>query len=76
MSGRISFQPSMTVSTLNFAGTPRAKRAAEDVARQGLAIEIAFAKDYDDRFTRTRNAMTLAMVALLPLLAQYGMRNL
>ncbi len=57
------------------AGTPRAKRAAEDVARQGLAIEIAFAKDYDDRFTRTRNAMTLAMVALLPVLMWVSRRT-
>ena len=57
------------------AHAPRTARAAETLARQGLAIEIAFAKDYDARFERTRNAMTLAMVALLPLLIWVSRRT-
>ena len=57
------------------AEATREARAAEDVARQGLAIEVAFAKDYDTRFDRTRTAMTLAMVALLPLLIWVSRRT-
>ncbi len=57
------------------AHAPRTAKAAETLARQGLAIEIAFAKDYDARFERTRNAMTLAMIALLPLLIWVSRRT-
>lgn len=53
----------------------REVRAAEDVARQGLAIEVAFAKDYDSRFERTRNVMTIALLALLPLLVWISRRT-
>lgn len=53
----------------------REVRAAADVARQGLAIEVAFAKDYDTRFERTRNVVALAMIALLPLLIWISRRT-
>ncbi|MBL0030428.1 MAG: mechanosensitive ion channel [Rhodanobacteraceae bacterium] len=48
---------------------------SQEIARQGLAIESAFAEDYDDRFRRNRNVMTLSMLLLLPLLIWISRRT-
>ncbi|MBK6434663.1 MAG: mechanosensitive ion channel [Rhodanobacteraceae bacterium] len=52
-----------------------ANPSSQEIARQGLAIETTFAKDYDERFQRTRNVMTLSMLLLLPLLIWISLRT-